>query len=71
MVTGRAFLRQLIDLTEGIRSPYHVILMTREVKADLAVWQSFLTGFNGKSFFLEDTWYSSEKLNLFTDASGH
>ena len=70
VVPGRAFLRRLIDLTEGVRSPYHVIRMTREVKADLAVWQSFLTGFNGKSFFLQDTWYSSEKLNLFTDASG-
>ena len=70
VVPGRAFLRRLIDLTEGVRSPYHVIRMTREVKDDLAVWQSFLTGFNGKSFFLEDTWYSSEKLNLFTDASG-
>ncbi|XP_068680404.1 uncharacterized protein [Montipora foliosa] len=70
VVPGRAFLRRLIDLTEGVRSPYHVIRMTREVKADLAVWQSLLTSFNGKSFFLEDTWYSSEKLNLFTDASG-
>ena len=70
VVPGRAFLRRLVGLTEGVWSPYHVIRMTREVKADLAVWQSFLTGFNGKSFFLEDTWYSSEKLNLFTDASG-
>ena len=56
VMPGRAFLRRLIDLTEGVRSPYHVIRMTREVKADLAVWQSFLTGFNGKSFFPEDTW---------------
>ena len=70
VVPGRAFLRRLIDLTVGVRSSYHMIRMSREVKADLAVWQSFLTGFNGKSFFLEDTWYSSEKLHLFTDASG-
>ena len=58
VVPGRAFLRRLIDLTVGVRSSYHMIRMSREVKADLAVWQSFLTGFNGKSFFLEGTWYS-------------
>ena len=37
VVPGRAFLRRLIDFTEGVRSPYHVIRMTRKVKADLAV----------------------------------
>lgn len=70
VVPERAFLPRLIDLTTGFRSPYHFIRMTREVKADLTVWQSFLSGFNGKSFFMDDTWYSSERLNLFTDASG-
>lgn len=67
---GRAFLRRLIDLTIGVNSPYHYIRITKEVRADLAVWQSFLCSFNGKSFFLEDKWYNSEHLNLFTDASG-
>lgn len=67
VVPGRAFLPRLIDLTTGFRSPYHFIRMTREVKADLTVWQSILSG---KSFFMDDTWYSSERLNLFTDASG-
>lgn len=67
---GRAFLRRLIDLTIGVTYPYHYIRINNEVKADLAVWQSFLCGFNGKSFFLEDQWYNSEHLNLFTDASG-
>ena len=36
----------------------------------LKLWQSFLTGFNGRSFFLEDFWDSSDKLELFTDAAG-
>lgn len=34
------------------------------------MWLSFLSNFNGRSFFHEDTWLSSSKLNLFTDASG-
>lgn len=67
---GRPFLRRLIDLTIGIHSPYHKIRLTKEVKADLAVWQSFLATFNGKSFFLEDKWYNSEHLKLFTDLAG-
>ena len=45
VVPGRAFLRRLIDLTKGVCSPYHLIWMTREVKADLTVWQSFFNRF--------------------------
>ena len=70
VVPGRAFLRRLIDLTIGIHSPYHYVRINQEVKADLKLWQSFLTGFNGRSFFLEDSWDSSDKLELYTDAAG-
>ena len=41
-----------------------------EVKADMLVWQTFLTGFNVRSFFLSDDWYDSHQLQLYTDASG-
>ena len=67
---GRAFLRRLIDLTIGIRSAHHLIRLTKEVKADLQIWLSFLTQFNCKSFFLQEKWLNSLKLNHFTDASG-
>ena len=70
VVPGRAFLRRLIDLTVGVQSSYHYVRINREVKADLQLWQSFLTGFNGRSFFLEDFWDSSDKLELYTDAAG-
>lgn len=69
VLPGRAFLRRLIDLTLGLRSP-HYVRLNGEVKADLQIWQSFLTSFNGRTFFLEDTWYSSDKLQLYTDAAG-
>lgn len=36
----------------------------------MLVWQNFLSGFNGRSFFLSDDWYDSHKLQLYTDASG-
>ena len=63
-------MRHLIDLTLGIRFPHHFIRQTREVELDLQLWQSFLTNFNVRTFFLEDTWSSSNKLQLYTDAAG-
>jgi len=70
VVPGRAFWRRLIDLTVGIHSLYHYVRINREVKAVLKLWQSLWTGFNGRSFFLEDFWDSSDKLELYTDAAG-
>ena len=67
---GRAFLRRLIDLTIGIKSQHHFIRVSKEVKKDLNLWLSFLSNFNGKSFFIDDIWQLSNNINLFTDASG-
>ena len=70
VVPGRAFLRRLIDLTIGVRKPHFLIRLSSEVKQDLLVWQSFLSSFNGRSFFLTDQWTNSHQLELYTDASG-
>ncbi|XP_062622103.1 uncharacterized protein LOC134283613 isoform X1 [Saccostrea cucullata] len=67
---GRTFLRRLIDLTKGLQKPHHRRRLGKEAKADLEAWSIFLNHFNGKSLFLEDVWYTSDKLQLFTDASG-
>ena len=67
---SRAFLRRLIDLTHGVRLSHHRIKLTGEAKADLNVWLSFLSTYNGRSLFLDDRWQNSSKLNLFTDATG-
>ena len=70
VVAGRALLRRLIDLTIGIHSPHFLIRLTREFKEDLKVWQQFLAGFNGRSFFLSVDWTNSHHLKFYTDASG-
>ena len=70
IVPGRAFLRRLIDLTKGIRSPHRFIRITKECKQDIQVWLSFLHQYNGISFFLPDRWLTSRKLQLYTDAAG-
>ena len=62
-------MRRLTDLTVGIHSLYHYIRINKEVKEDLKLWQSFSTGFNGRSFFLEGFWDSSDKLKLHTNGS--
>ncbi len=69
VLAGRAFLRQLIDLTIGISKPHHHIRLTKEAKEDLRAWQTFLSGFNGRSLFLPDIWMTSDSLDLYTDAS--
>ena len=66
---GRAFLRWLIDLTLGVTRPSYHIRLTRQVKLDLVLWQEFLTGFNGKAFFLDVTFMTGDYLQLYTDAS--
>ena len=70
IVPGRAFLRRLIDLTIGARKPQFLIRLSKDVKENLLVWQSFFSGFNGRSFFLADQWTNSNQLELYTDASG-
>ena len=61
---------RLIDLKKGVKFPHHFIRLNKSSKADLALWQSFLDDFNGRSFFLNDAWHDSLSLNLFTDAAG-
>ena len=50
--------------------PNFFIRLSKEVKEDLLVWQSFLSGFNGRSFFLSDQLKNFHQLKLYTDASG-
>ena len=53
IIPDRVFPRRLINLTIGIKKPYHFIRLNTEVKKDLRIWQTFLDSFNGRSFFLE------------------
>ena len=69
IVPGRPFLRRLIDLTIGISRPNFHIRLNNEARLDMAAWLVFLESFNGVSVLLNENWLSSEKLELFTDAS--
>ena len=41
IVSGRAFLRRLIDVTIGVTKPHYHIRLTQMVKLDLRLWQVF------------------------------
>ena len=70
VLPGRAFLRRMIDLTLNLKAPYHHTRLTLEAKADLLTWLTFLSNFNGKSIFPENSVTSTHDIHLFTDASG-
>ena len=63
-------MRRLIDLTKGVRKPYHHIRLSKGAKLDIALWLRFLQDFNGKSCFLDDVWETSNTLKLYTDSAG-
>ena len=66
---GRAFLRRLIHLTKGLTQPFHHTRLNAEARADLETWDTFLTQFNGKAFFLDPKCLTSHTLHLYTDAA--
>lgn len=45
------FLRRLINLTIGLKKPYHRRKLNLEARADRKAWAVFLEQFNGKGFF--------------------
>ena len=70
VLPGRAFLRRLIDLTIGLRAPHHRKRLTKGTKADLNLWLTFLSEFNGKSIFLDTHLTLNHDIHLYTDSSG-
>lgn len=69
VVPGRAFLRQLINLTIGITRPHHYISINAQARSDINTWLQFLEQYNGTSLLLDWKWNTSHHLQLATDAA--
>ncbi|KAM3916024.1 uncharacterized protein RB166_015396 [Leptodactylus fuscus] len=69
MPMGRVFSRRLAAATAGVLVPSHYIRLGWELRGDLAVWDSFLEGYNGRSLWVGDT-VEAFDCELFTDAAG-
>ena len=67
---GRAFCRRLIDATCKVNKSHHKIRVSKAMKADMRVWTSFLSQYNGVTVMLDSLWTSNEAINLFTDSAG-
>ena len=63
------FRRRLIDLTICITDPHHHIRLNNGTRANLRMWEEFLTQFNGSAFFQHRTWINNETLHRYTDAA--
>ena len=59
----------MINLLSKASHPSHRIRLTVAFCKDIHWWQTFLTSWNGCSFFYQDTWLPNSSLQLFTDAS--
>ena len=67
IVPGRAFLRRLYSLCSKARKPFHHVTITSGARLDLNVWSTFLSRYNGRSFFIVS---GDNSLKLYTDAAG-
>ncbi|KAM4748826.1 uncharacterized protein WCC33_006225 [Rhinophrynus dorsalis] len=66
---GRIFSRRWERATAGVFKRHFKIRVTRQLKEDLEVWDSFLKDFNGLCLWLGPVQANNE-LQLFTDAAG-
>ena len=67
--SGRCFLRRLHDATAGPKSSFSQVRISLEMKADLEVWEDFLSRFNGRALFLLDGPLTSTDLHMCSDSS--
>ena len=69
VVPGRTFLQHIIILSRGVQNRFHHICLKKEFFNDLSMWGTFLTGWNGRSFFLNSSATLSPDMELFTDTA--
>ena len=69
MTAGKCFLRRMYNATIGKAKPLARVEIPESIKEDLRIWANFLTHFNGKTLYANNTFLTSEDLNFFSDSS--
>ena len=69
VVPGRSFLSRLISLSCTARELDFKVYTNKHIKEDIRLWQSFLSAWNGRNFFLARETTSSADLEFSTDAA--
>ncbi|XP_053405702.1 uncharacterized protein LOC123536155 isoform X1 [Mercenaria mercenaria] len=68
--SGRAFNCRFYEAMSRVKKPFHLVRISLGMKEDLKVWLIFIDQFNGHTIFSDLQWFSSDTLELFTDAAG-
>lgn len=68
---GRSFLRRLIELSKKVKLLHHKLRLNCSAKCDIKWWVDLMPRFHGISMMYDENWISSDKLQLWTDASDH
>ena len=63
VVPGRTFLQHIINLSRGVQNHFHHIRLKKECLKDLSMRETFLTGWNGRSFDLNSSVTPSPHMN--------
>ena len=66
---GRSFVSHLIHLSTKVKELHHFVKLDSEVRAEIRMWQEFLQGWKGVSFFLDDNITNAADMHLYTDAT--
>lgn len=69
IIPGRAFLQSLYPLVGGLKKKHHFKRLTKQTKADLNMFLTFLKHYNGVSFYRQQQFLSPNVKNLYTDAA--
>ena len=70
MPSARAFIRRMYSSMSQAKQPHHKIRLSKGIKEDLLMWQTFLIKFNGISYMLDSEWTPANELQLQTDSAG-
>ena len=70
VVPGRTFLSHTIHRSCTVKCLDHFMYLNKGFRDDLDLWEKFLQGCCGKSFFLEDQLTSAPDLEIYRDAAG-
>jgi hypothetical protein len=68
--SGRVLSRRIYNAMSNVKKSYHLIRVSKNLKADLLVWSQFLEKFNGISYIQDRNWTSNSTTELYTDSAG-
>lgn len=68
---ARAFNRRFYDAMGSAKLPHHLIRITKGMREDAHTWLRFVQQYNGTCHFPDQTWFTNDALQLFTDSAGN